>query len=263
MTDSPAAVLVDPVSEDSAKFFTLGSDKVLGAHAVLYDASGNPWALVLDNSIYRLETRSSLVGQVGGSGGEVKVTTITDTSDSNQKRLQTEARIAPGSSVNIGTQIPSNPAELVLDFLTNGGSEDMLVDGSSTPVNFDFVPGTGETVALQAMALVFTADDFDFDGASFGPNAILTTGIEVKLYVNSTETVIFTLKQNEDFVRVPGEIPLVNNTGPKDLLVARFGFGGLVKLHDADGDYLRITINDDLTSIKLKYLTATVYGALE
>lgn len=136
----------------------------------------------------------------------------------------------------------------------------MLIDGSITPVDFTFTPPAGITLAVQSLLVVFTADDFSFDGASFGPNALLANGIEVKVDIGGVVTTIFTIKQNEDFLRVPGRIPLVNNTGPKDVLGVAFEFGGLVKLIADDGDQMIITINDNLTSIKLKYLTATIYG---
>ena len=231
---------------------------------ILYDAAGNPVAVVLDNSIYRLETRSTITGQVGGAGAEKKVTTIIDPDDANQQRFQTEARIAPGSIINIGTSIPANPASLIVAFLEKpGGGENMLINGSVTPVVFSYSPPTGETVAMQELLIVFTADDFSFDGASFGPNAILTNGIKLEVSIDSVVTEIFNIKQNEDYIRIPGRIPLVNNTGPKDLLGVSFQFGGLIKLVEADGDYIAITIRDNLTSVKYKYLTGTIYATEE
>jgi len=107
--------------------------------------------------------------------------------------------------------------------------------------------------------VVFTADDFSFDGASFGPNAILTNGIRFDLDIGGVVTEIFNIMQNEDYLRVPGRIPLVNNTGPKDVLGVAFNLGGLVVDQSAD-DKILITIRDNLTGVKLKYLTATIFG---
>ena len=236
-----------------------------GANAwpqVLYDASGNAVGVVLDNSIYRLETRSSLVGQVGGSGAETKVTVIADTDDANQKRLQTEARLAPGSTVNIGTGIPANPADLVLDTLKNGGSSSMRVAGTlGTPIDFTLNADPTDDISVEQLRIVFSADDISFDGASFGPLSGLTNGLLVQTFINSVTTDLYTIKVNEDFVRIPGPTPLVNNTGPKDFLVSAFGFGGLLKLAGGSSDYIRIRVRDTLTSVQLKYLQATVYGA--
>jgi len=221
---------------------------------VLYDASGNPIGVVLDGSVYRLETRTRL------SDGTNYQDFIQDTDNGNVWRAQTEALIAPGSTVNIGTGIPSNPADLVIGFCLNGSSKNMLVDGSGTAVNFDFGPSGSDIYAIQELLLVFTADDFEFDGLSFGPNVALTTGINVQTVIDSNVTILSNVSSNEDFLRFPGRPPIVNNTGPKDLLAASLGFGGLVKLYGADGDSIRVTINDDLTSVKFKYLTGTVFA---
>lgn len=216
--------------------------------------------VVDDNNINRLETRTSIVGEVSGSSSETRVTVINDTENVQAKRLQTEARIAPGSTINIGTNIPANPAALEIGFLENGGSENMLVNGSVTPVTFSFAPLTGKTISLQDVLVVFTADDFEFDGNSFGPNSKLTNGILVQTFIDGVTTNIFNIKQNEDFLRIPGRLPLVNNTGPKDVLSSAFSFGGLVKISEPGGDEIRVIIRDNLTSIKFKYLTFTSYG---
>lgn len=217
-------------------------------------------AVVTDNSINRIESRSSLVGQVEGSGAEVKVTTIEDVQVSAQKRLQTESRIAPGSTVNIGTGIPANPADLVLDFCKSGGSENLLVDGSSVNVDFDFLADPTDELSIEELLIVFAADDFEFDGASFGPNVKLTTGVSIRSVIGGVTTEIFNISQNEDFLRIPGRPPIVNNTGPKDILAAAFSFGGVVKLEAGSSDLIRICVRDDLTSMKLKYFTGTVYA---
>jgi len=160
----------------------------------------------------------------------------------------------------IGTDIPSDPSALVLEFLKNGGSEIMLVDGSGTPAIFAAGPtDTDEVWSVRELLLTFSADDFTFDGDSFGPNSVLANGFAVEVVKDSVTTEVFRVFQNEDFLRVPGRTPLVNNTGPKDILGAGISFQGLV-LNEATSDYLQISINDDLTSTKFKYLTATLFA---
>lgn len=160
----------------------------------------------------------------------------------------------------IGADIPPDPTAFVLEFLENGGSNNMRVDGSVTPVIFSKGPTvTNEQWSLRELLLTFTADDFSFDGLSFGPNSALTNGFILEIVKNSITTPVFTVKQNEDFLRVPGRTPLVNNTGPKDVLGASLSFDGLI-LSQSTGDYVQIRVRDDLTSIKLKYLTATMFA---
>lgn len=149
----------------------------------------------------------------------------------------------------------------MLKFLENGGSNNMRVDGSGTPVTFKQGPTvTNEQWSIRELLLTFTADDFSFDGLSFGPNPAMTNGFNIVIYKEAVATEVFVVKQNEDFLRVPGRTPLVNNTGPKDVLGASLSFDGLI-LNQATGDEVRINVRDDLTSIKLKYLTATLFAA--
>ena len=234
--------------------------KAVGSAAwptVLYDSTGNPVGVVLDGSVYRLETRTRL------SDGTNYQDLIQDNENGGVWRAQTEALLAPGSRVNIGTGIPSNPADLVIGFCVNGSSENMLVNGSVTPIDFDFGPSGSDVYALQELMIVFTADDFEFDGVSFGPNNYLINGIKICTVIDSVEVTLTTIRRNEDFLRFPGRPPIVNNTGPKDLLAASFGFGGLVKLRGSDGDLIHLTVQDDLTSVKFKYLTGTVFATKE
>jgi hypothetical protein len=160
-----------------------------------------------------------------------------------------------------GSDIPANPTDLVLSFLEKpGGGESLLVDGSVTPVSFSVGPTvTDEIWAIREVLLVFTADDFSFDSASFGPNPSMTNGIKVDITQQGVTTEVFVIKQNEDFIRVPGRLPLVNNTGPKDILGATFLFDGLI-LYEASSDKVTLTVRDNLTSTKLKYLTATMFA---
>ena len=219
-------------------------------------------AVITDNSINRLETRSSLVGQTASSGSEKKVSVIDDVENPTVKRLQTQALLAPGSTVNIGTAIPADPANLtIVKLMTSGAAKSMLVDGSVTPVEFYFAPSAGTVIAVDSVLLAFSTDDMYFDGASFGPNVALINGIVLRLYINSVTTDIFTLKQNEDFLEIPGRVPVINNTGPKDVSAVAFSFGGLVKLIGDDGDRISFFVRDNLTSVKFKYLQATLYGA--
>jgi hypothetical protein len=160
----------------------------------------------------------------------------------------------------IGTDVPSEPSDLVLTFCKNGSSEDLRVDGSSTPVNFEAGPTvTDEIWSVRELLLTFAADDFNFDGDSFGPITKLTNGVSIRVVKDSVTTEVFVVKQNEDFLRVPGRTPLVNNTGPKDILGAGLSFQGLV-LNQADGDKIQVTVRDNLTSVKLQYFTATLFA---
>ena len=180
----------------------------------------------------------------------------------NQDFYPVKADVAGNLKVTtIGADIPSDPAAFVLEFLrASGGSEDMLVDGSVTPVEFTLGPTIpDETWSLKEVLITFTASDFSFDGSSFGPLTALTNGITFDIVKDGVATPLLHILQNEDFIRVPGRLPLVNNTGPKDILGAVVVFDGLV-MNEGTSDYVRMTVNDNLVSVKLNYLTATAFA---
>ena len=230
---------------------------------ILFDAAGNPM-LVQDGVATPASTPFPMIGgQHITDGKSYRARMIGDPDEPTRMRMMTEARIAPGSTISLGTTIPEDPSDLVIGFCENvTHGHDMLQDGDPTIINFDFPGLNGEVLAVDQVLIVFAADDFEFDGSSMGPNSSLTNGIELQTVISATTTSIFNIIQNEDFLRAPGRTPVVNNTGPKDILAVDFSFGGLVKLSGV-ADVIRMRIRDDLTSIKLKYLTATVYAVKE
>lgn len=166
----------------------------------------------------------------------------------------------------IGADVPADPTALILEFVVDPSpppgikAEDLRRDGSITPIDFTLGPTVSNEVwSIRELLLIFTADDFTYDGLSFGPNSAMSNGILIDIVKNAVATNVFKVAQNEDFLRVPGRPPLLNNTGPKDVLGASISFQGLI-LSEATSDYVRVRVQDDLTSIKLKYLTATLFA---
>jgi len=230
------------------------------ARVLLYDSNARP--IVYDDGATPTDPHGILGGSLDPANKFVAHRALYDTADLVY-RQQTEARLAPGSQVNIGTGIPANPADLVVRFCMNGASANLRVDGSVTSVVFTFAPTGTDVYAIKELLVVFAADDFEFDGLSFGPNTLLTNGVKIETVINSVTTELFNIKQNEDFLRFPGRPPIVNNTGPKDVLAASFGFGGSVKLHASSSDSINVVVRDNLTSVKYKYFTATVFAEKE
>ena len=163
-------------------------------------------------------------------------------------------------TTQLATLVPLNPAISVIEFLKYSSNENMLVDGT-TPKIFSYSPAEGVIVAVNEILLVFSVENFVLDGESFGSIAKLTNGIKIESNVSSTIVELFNIKQNEDFFRIPGRAPILNNMGAKEMVYASFLFSGLVRLTGTSDD-MRITIRDDLTSNLFKYLTATLYGVV-
>jgi hypothetical protein len=240
-------------------FFT-----VIEGEVVLVDDSGNAVDVVLDNSIYRLEARSSIVGQTAGAGSEKKVSVIDDVTTSTHKRMQVEADIKPGAQII--TIVGGDPSLMVTDFLKNAGSEDMVVDGSSTSVVFSYSCDATCDIVISSIRFVFTATILNFDGSNFGKGGgSLSNGLLVQAVVNNgTAVTLATLKKNEDFLRLQGRTH-TELGGANDVLFAAIEFGGRTLLKGGTSDLVKVTVQDNLTggARDIKYLTATFYGVKE
>ena len=100
--------------------------------AILYDSNGNPVTVVQDGSDYRVLIQNKIED---GTGTGKLTTVIDDVTTPTNKRLLVEADIKPGAVIQTTTGTQS--VDSVVISALNGGSPDMVVDGSSTPVFLD------------------------------------------------------------------------------------------------------------------------------
>ena len=216
------------------------------------------------------------IGQVAqgtkGAGSNAWPTALHDTQgnaidsvdDGGVRRL----RVNVAGSVSIAS--PGGGGRNVSDFLKNGSSENLLVDGSGTPVTFDFNADPTDDIIITELRLVMAAGTIAWSGlgksASPLPNGLLLEGI-----VNNGASVTFTnLTRNLDIIRLPvaGSGGAFANFGAQDAdaLAASFNLTGQnTKLIAGSGDRIRATVRDDLSSntYDLDYLTVTFYGYVE
>ena len=159
-----------------------------------------------------------------------------------------------------------NPLNLVTDYLKDGSTTSMKVDGSATPKVYVYNADSTKDIYIFEIRFVFSAQSFDWSGAGFGKaaSATLTNGILVELIINSGSTVTLNnIKINEDFLRTFGDNPVVEQAGANDILVSSYRFGGnTAVLKAGTADKVRVTIRDNLTpgSLGVNYLTATFFG---
>jgi hypothetical protein len=154
----------------------------------------------------------------------------------------------------------------ITEFLTDdglvGGGHDMKVDGDPTPVEFWFPADGTKDIVLTGLRLVFSANQIDFDGASFGKGSELSNGVEVSIIADngSFTKILANITLSEDFFRLLQFS--ISQAGTTDALAATLPFGGRVILAAGTGDEVRIKIRDDLTGAAhgVNYLTATLYG---
>lgn len=198
-----------------------------------------------------LPTGDNWIGRAKVGDGTNVVTVV---QDGSAYRLQTEATIGQPS-----------PTAIRQDQCKNGGSDDLRVDGSGTPVTFTFPADGTDDLALTSVQIVMSADAINMDGSSFGKGSALSTGLQLKLTLNNGVDVVTLLTAliNEAFTHLP-QFDLFQG-GVKDLMLATFNFPARVLLVGGSSDKVEVIINDDLTSgaLGLAHFVCTVTATEE
>lgn len=253
MSDSPAAVLVD----------VSGSFHSLLSGSFIQDGTPGLGVMAKDISGVAQYVQSDVSGAV-----QVGITDINGkrvdigTDDDNKNHLLVRADFATGTILQVSPQpITRDPSSFVLQRLFRSGSSDMIVDAEITP--FEFIYPTGSLdrdVLINELRVFMSADNINFDGASFGPISGLTNGVTISIFSSGTLAEVATIRINEDWglVSSPGTV-FYQNTGPSDSLGMSIPLPGII-LQQGNIDYIRVTVNDDLTSVKFKFFQMEVQG---
>jgi len=164
------------------------------------------------------------------------------------------------SPVPIATSAPTSTGSVV-SFLSSGGSSDLVVDGSSSPVTFSFAADPIDDIQLSNLRLVFVPSKLKLNGNTFGKGGgSLSTGVSIDITANNGTFArqLMQLTINEDFFRLLD----VQGGGQKDIVAGTIPFGGNVLLKGGSSDVLSVTIHDDLSAgnREIDYFTATAYG---
>lgn len=137
----------------------------------------------------------------------------------------------------------------------SGGSVNMDVDGSSTPVNFDFAPSAGEVWYLEAVVILIV-DPGGTDWDEFGSlGSELTNGVDLLIKTHGTEYTVGNHKNNADLVLCfsenglipPGSAAFLDDD---DIFRGSKNFRHAIKLDGDLGDYVRMKVQDDLENLE-------------
>ena len=237
-----------------------------GMMAMIQNPSGEAKFLTADADGYLQvisPAASTIVGQVELIDGYGDPITVIE--DGYDRRLAVEATFPEGTVIST-TSSNIITVDAISEFLRNAGSEDMVVDGSGTPVSFVYVADLTNDTLLSSLRLVFSAAFFKFDGDSFGKGGgPLAAGVNINIVANNgtINKTLMTLTVDEDFLRLL-EFS-VSQAGATDTMAASVIFGGRILLEAGSGDQVEVVVNDDLTSGSrgIAYFTATLYGTKE
>ena len=141
----------------------------------------------------------------------------------------------------------------------NGSSRDMNVDGSGTPVDFTVVPTSSKMFYIARMVIFLEDQSINFN--KFGGRAALPNGIDIEIKEGGATRDPLngeSIKENLDMMAYDADI----YSAASDLLIAKIEFlraGTVIRLEDAESDYVTITVNDDLTTLDSFYIITYGY----
>ena len=144
------------------------------------------------------------------------------------------------------------PGKRIAEFLKeSGGSPDLNIDGSSTPVTFSAAPPTGKKWFIHSISLVM--EDASINFTKFGGiTGGLTNGLEVKVKEGGlAEALLGNFKRNGDFFIFTTGVKL--ESASLDILTIEVNIkvetGTTFELADANSEIFKAIVNDDLTTI--------------
>jgi hypothetical protein len=132
-----------------------------------------------------------------------------------------------------------------------------VVDGSAAPVEFMFVPA--DDVKVTELSLIFEdKGQFGFGDSFLGQEGPLVNGLDIELQSHG-ESVVANFKTTRELLEYASPDGFYTGEGKGTYVIkATRQFSKGLKLKDRDGDFIKLTIQDDLT--KLGYGVASVLG---
>ena len=177
----------------------------------------------------------------------------TDAIVSSEGRLATDA-------IATTSPIPAYNVIYIPAYLTNSASPSLLVNGVTVPVAFSWSPADSDIWYLTNIMAVMI-DNGALDPSKFGAiTGGLTNGILVEIKSNGTVYTICTLKNNTDLALLFGGGGGGSSDGglissgdgfwdSKDVFLGIQTFHIPIKLDASLGDYVKVTVRDNLTSL--------------
>ena len=166
--------------------------------------------------------------------------------------------------------VTRRPFQLVRRPLLNGSSQDMAIDGASSPVTFAISGESGKAIYIDKIKFTLIGRDLKVDsndlyrfGEATAKNSTLTNGVLLRttntlgttdIFYNPVKTIMGFLDYAEDVVN------LVNFSGSTDLFSFSVKFRCCVPLFSSS-DNVSCIIRDDLTDLTDFY--AMVFGRTE
>lgn len=209
--------------------------------AILYDAAGNPVNVILDGGVYKLAVAVST--PAGGAATEVKIR------DGAGVRL---AGVNNANRLLVDAQISTAGAGAIIAYLEDTTpTNEMAVDGSTTPVVYSWSPGATYDVETSALSLILEDGSIKF-GENFMGETTLPNGMLIEIKADDVVYQITNLKRTREVLQdaAPGGFEVI--VASPNVVKGYFGVGGLILRKQgtfATDDYVRATVRDDLSKL--------------
>lgn len=175
------------------------------------------------------------------------------------KTNQYDAHVTDGNRLKVETSIIDDqqiiinprPGKGFRQYLLNGSSYSMNVDGSSTPVTFQNAPASGKIWYISSISIILEDSSMNFE--KFGGISSLTNGVDWYAKENNgSEELLANIKRNGDYYGFATDI--IFDSASTDIMVISINLfkseGTMFKLIGSNSDYIKAIINDNLTSIQ-------------
>jgi hypothetical protein len=145
------------------------------------------------------------------------------------------------------------PSLIVANAIKNGGSANLAVNGSVTPVAFEYAPPSAYDIEVTALSLLFESTTAFGFGNVFVRTALATLANGLVLSCKAGDQTVSpwqTMRRTRDIIEIAQDFSIV--TGTTNFFRARVHLPKSLRLFRsgtfAQPDYLRVTVNDNLTS---------------
>ena len=142
----------------------------------------------------------------------------------------------------------------IIEFALNGGSNDLRVNGSATPVNFRIEASPDKERFITSLRFEALGNGIQFTNF-LSKNGALLNGVEITIRSNDSQITLPPIKSTEDFgsifSRGPSDFDVYDVSGT-DYFRSTLTFSAPFQLYKQGtfsiDDFIQISINDDLTS---------------
>lgn len=151
-----------------------------------------------------------------------------------------------------------SPASIKKEFVKSSGSDNLLVNGSSTPVVFELSSGAKDAT-IEYIEFVLVANSIQLGQERFGGrNDALSNGIKVEVISGGITGVVYNIKTNDDLVHFASPSKLDFVIANRDMIRSCFVIDRKIALQKNSSDILRVTVRDNLSSNTADYLKCGV-----